>query len=436
MQYRIVYRKGSDNCAADALSRHPAPFDVCALVTSLVPSWLSAVSSNYDNDLVAQDIIAKLVLDPTSVADFTWKSGVLHYRNKIWLGSDHDLQQRVIAEFHTSAWGGHSGAPITCARLKQYFAWKGMATAVKLFVQSYVICQQSKYDRSKQPGLLQPLPVPDIAWQVISMDFIEGLPTSRKFNCILVVVDLFTKYGHFIPLTHPFTASVVAKAFLDQVYRHHGLPQSIVSDRDKIFTSHFWSELFTLAGVQLCRSTAYHPQSDGQTERLNQCLETYLRCFVHACPAKWSSWLATTEFWYNTCLHSAIGYSPFEALYGYSPRLLVLPPSDPAESEVSVWSTDRAWMDQLLHHHLCRAKHRLKKQADQQRSERHFDVGDMVFLKLQPYVQTSLAPRSHQKLAFRFFGPYKVFAAYWLRCLQACSACPLCYSPSIPRVPA
>ena len=140
---------------------------------------------------------------------------------------------------------------------------------------------------------------------MISLDFTEERPSSYKFNCILVVVDLFTKYGHLIPLCHLFTASVVAKAFLEHVYRHHGLPTSILSDRDWIFTSNFWSELFKLADVQLCRSTAYHPQSDGQTERLNQCLKTYLWCFVHSCPAKWSQWLVTAEFWYNTCLHSA-----------------------------------------------------------------------------------------------------------------------------------
>ena len=173
-------------------------------------------------------------------------------------------------------------------RLKQCFAWRGMKTAVKHFVQSCAIYQQSKYDRSKSPGLLQPLPVPDSAWQVISMDFIEGLPLSQTFNCVLVIVDLLTKYGHFIPLRHPFTAVTVAKSFFQHVYRLHGLPSSIISDRDRIFTSHFWSELFKLADVSLRRSTAYHPQSDGQTERLNQCLETYLRCFVHACPNKWS----------------------------------------------------------------------------------------------------------------------------------------------------
>lgn len=121
LQYHIVYRKGTDNCAADALSRHPSPPALCAAVTSLIPSWLSAVTASYENDPVAQDIIAKLALDPTSVAGFSWKSGILRYRNKIWLGTDSELHQRLISEFHSSAWGGHSSVPVTCARLKQYF---------------------------------------------------------------------------------------------------------------------------------------------------------------------------------------------------------------------------------------------------------------------------------------------------------------------------
>lgn len=150
-----------------------------------------------------------------------------------------------------------------------------MKAAVRKFVRSCSVCLQSKYDRSKSPGLLHPLPVPDSAWQVISLDFIEGLPLSQSYNCILLVVDLLTKYGRFIPLRHPFTIAMVAKSFFHTVYSLHGLPTSIVSDRDRIFTSHFWTELFTLANVKLCHSTAYLPQSDGQTERLNQCLETY-----------------------------------------------------------------------------------------------------------------------------------------------------------------
>lgn len=146
------------------------------------------------------------------------------------------------------------------------------------------------------------------------MDFIEGLLQSGHANTILAVVDKFSKFGHFIPLHYPFTTSFVAKLFLDQVYKLHGMPSSIVLDRDKIFTSHFWQNLFKLAGTQLGLSTAYHPQTDGQNERLNQCLDTYLRCFVHACPSKWIHWLSLAEYWYNTSFHSALDRSPFEVL--------------------------------------------------------------------------------------------------------------------------
>ena len=116
------------------------------------------------------------------------------------------------------------------------------------------------------------------------MDFIEDLPISGTQSCILVVVDTFSKYAHFIPLSHPFTALTVATAFMNNVYKLHGLPQAIVSDRDRVFTSHFWQELFKLTNTQLRMTSAYHPQFDGQTKRVNQCLKTYLRCFVHACP--------------------------------------------------------------------------------------------------------------------------------------------------------
>ena len=120
----------------------------------------------------------------------------------------------------------------------------------------------------KYPGLLQPLPVPEFAWQVVSLDFIEGLPKSKHYNCILVVVDKFSKYSHFIALTHPFTAIQVAIQFMDHVFKLHGMPQVMVSDRDKIFTSAAWQELFKLTDTALRMSTSYHPQTDGQTGQL------------------------------------------------------------------------------------------------------------------------------------------------------------------------
>lgn len=131
------------------------------------------------------------------------------------------------------------------------------------------MCAQAKPDGERYPRLLQPLPVPKGSWDIISIDFMEGLPPSGLANAILVVVDKFFKSAHFVPLRHPFTAKAVAKLFMDHVYRLHGLPTSIITDRDRIFTSKFWQTLFRLAGVQLRMSTAYHPQSDGQTERVN-----------------------------------------------------------------------------------------------------------------------------------------------------------------------
>ncbi|XP_039052581.1 uncharacterized protein LOC120194313 [Hibiscus syriacus] len=203
---------------------------------------------------------------------------------------------------------------------------------MKLMIQEYIqqceVCQRTKSEHISKPGLLQPIPIPHNAWE----DFIEGLPPSAKHNCILVVIDKFTKYAHFIPLSHPYTVVQVAKIYLDQVYKLHGPPKVTISDRDKSFTILFWQELFKQLGTTTLFSTAYHPETDGQTERLNQCLEQYLR-----------------------------------TLYGY-------------KAPVLSWSGDSI--------------------VDA--------VGEEVYLKLQPYRQTSLALRRNLKLAARFFGPYKI----------------------------
>lgn len=180
------------------------------------------------------------------------------------------------------------------------------------------------------------------------------------------------------------------------------MPQTMISDRDHIFTSQFWKELFKLAGVDLRLSTAYHPQTDGQTERLNQCLKTYLRCFVNACPTKWMQWLTLAEFWYNTAFHSALGRSPFQVLYGREPRYfgLTLESAETSVPSLYEWLSERETMQALVRQHLVRAQQRMKRQSDKSRSERQFEIGNMVYLKLQPYVQSSLSNRSNQKLSF------------------------------------
>jgi hypothetical protein len=176
--------------------------------------------------------------------NYTLVNGFIRFKGKIWLGSNTELHSRVFAALHSSALGGHSGAPATLQRISNMFYWPTMKADVLTMVQQCYIGQKVKPNRSKYPSLLQPLPVPKSSWDIISMDFIEGLPQSGTANAILVVIDKFTKFAHFLPLKHPYIASSVAKLFMDNVYKLHGLRSAIVSDLDKIFTSHFWQQLF------------------------------------------------------------------------------------------------------------------------------------------------------------------------------------------------
>lgn len=236
------------------------------------------------------------------------------------------------------------------------------------------------------------------------MDFFSGLPISGYFDCIFLVIDKFTKYGHFMPLKHTFTTAKVAEVFLDNVYKLHRMPEHIVSDRDPIFTSTFWQTLIKRTGTHLNMSTAYHPATDGQTERVNQQVECYLRSFISAHPHQWSKWLSMCEFWYNTNWHSAVGKTPVEILYGHSPRYFVISASDTvAAPDIQHWLQERQTVLDSVTQHLHRAPQRMKVQADKHRAESCFDIGDMVFLKIQPYVQSSVAHRANHKLSFKFF---------------------------------
>jgi hypothetical protein len=325
------------------------------------------------------------------------------------VGDDAALQQQIISAFHDSPQGGHSGFPVTYRSLVSLFAWPAMKKMVQSFVRSCRTCQQAKPERLPPAGLLQPLPIPSEPWETATMDFIEGLPQSRQFNCILVVVDKLTKYAHFIPLRHPYTASKVAELFVDNIYRLHSMPAALVSDRDPVFTSQFWRAVFQATGTQLKMSTANHPETDGQTERVNQSVECYLRCFISAHPQHWSKWLSLCEFWYNTNWHSSLGKSPFELLYGRKPRYFGITASDQvASSDIEHWLAERTLIMDSARQHLLRMQQRMKFQADKHRRERVFAVGDEVFLRLQPYIQSSVVRRANHKLAFKFFGPYKI----------------------------
>jgi hypothetical protein len=175
-----------------------------------------------------------------------------------------------------------------------------MWSVVQDFVRACPTCQRYKSEHLHPAGLLMPLPIPTVVWADIGLDFIEALPRVNEKSVILSVVDRFSKYCHFIALGHPYTAESVAQAFFADIIRLHGMPQSMVSDRDPVFTSTFWRELMWLMGTKLHMSSAFHPQSDGQTEAANRIIIMYLRCFTGDRPRQWLRWLSWAEYVYNT----------------------------------------------------------------------------------------------------------------------------------------
>ncbi|GJU68618.1 ty3-gypsy retrotransposon protein [Tanacetum coccineum] len=183
--------------------------------------------------------------------------------------------------------------------------------------------QRAKTSQLHPAGLLSPPPIPNQVWEDVAMDFITSLPNSHGYTIIMVVIDRLSKYAHFTPLHAQFTAPQVATLFVQTVVKLHGIPWSIVSDRDKIFTSSFWSHIFKLQGTSLQMSSAYHPQSDGQPEVLNKCLELYLRCFVFDNPKAWVNFLPWTELWYNSAFQTSIGVTPFKVVYGRDPPSVI-----------------------------------------------------------------------------------------------------------------
>ena len=241
------------------------------------------------------------------------------------------------------------------------------------------------------------------------MDFIEGLPKLKGRDTILVVVDRLSKYEHFLSLSHPFLAPQVAQLFLTEIIKLHDIPRSIVSDRDKIFLSTFWSELFRLLGSDLRRSFAYHPQTDGQTEVVNRCVETYLRCFSADKPSRWLDWLAWAEYNYNTSFHTATNMTPFKVFYGWDPPPVICYEwGSTANQEAESVLLQRDAILTELKCHLHRAQQKMKKQADSTHREVQWLVGGFVYVKLRPYRQSSLAQRVNEKLYPRFYGPFKI----------------------------
>ncbi|KAJ9522386.1 hypothetical protein QJQ45_008324 [Haematococcus lacustris] len=323
------------------------------------------------------------------------------------------LRTDLLCEAHDVPTAGHLGRDKTYLRLSRLVYWPRMAAAVHDYIRTCTHCQRNKSSTTKPFGLLQPLPVPQHRWEQVSMDLITQLPvTSAGHDAIVVFVDKLTKMIHTVPTTTTVSAPELAQLFFDSVFKYHGLPKVIISDRDPRFTSNFWQQLFAKTGTHLNISTANHPQTDGQTERANRTIEDMLRNYVSPHHTDWDNHLTAVEFAYNASVQASTGYSPFMLNSGQEPYTpLSLAVSSAAQARVTPETSESApaFLQRMATNisaatqHLVKAQERQVKYANAHRQDHKFSTGDMVYLCDSFF--THIRPATQAAGAARKFTP-------------------------------
>ncbi|GJR07043.1 putative nucleotidyltransferase, ribonuclease H [Tanacetum coccineum] len=335
--------------------------------------------------------------------------GILWQGTKLCVPEDPTLREALMTEAHSSPFSIHPGSTKMYHDLKQHFWWSGMKRDVATFVSKCLTCQQVKIEHQRASGLLQPLEIPVWKWDEISMDFVTGLPrTQRKHDAIWVVVDRLTKSAHFLPIRKDYPVSKLAEMFQQEIVRLHGTPSAIVSDRDPRFTSRFWKGLQKAWGTRLKFSTAFHPETDGQSERTIQTLEDMLRSCALEWAGNWDDYICLVEFAYNNSWHASIKCAPFEMLYGRKCRAPI------CWDQVGERILEGPEMIEVTNEKVAVAREKLKEAQTRQKSyaDRHrraleFQPGEHVFLKVSP---TRGVRRFgiKGKLSPRFIGPFEI----------------------------
>ena len=251
----------------------------------------------------------------------TWQGLVLKRNSLIVVPEDVDLRRQIIEEYHDTPYSGHYGIEKTRKAVGRLFWWASMTKDVAKYVSCCVLCQRNKSRRHRPFGALQPLPVPERPWETVTFDFIVKLPkTERGNDSVCVFVDKLTKMVHFVACREDLSAKDFAELYIDQIWKLHGLSKEFITDRDTRFTSEFWKGVTELIGTKHVMSSSFHPQTDGQSERVNQTLETYLRHFVSVELNDWDTLLSRAEFAHNSAYHSSTGQTPFYLNSGFQPR--------------------------------------------------------------------------------------------------------------------
>jgi hypothetical protein len=374
-------------------------------VEQFKPEFLDRVRSFIPGDEVYNTQL-RLTEEGKGQKGTTVEEGLLYYKNRLWIPDSNELRQEIATSEHDSKVAGHFGQGKTLELMTRHFFWPNLEKWVEDYVRSCDECQRNKSPRHARFGLLQPLELSYRPWSSISMDFIIELPESGEgYSSIWVIVDRFTKMAHFVPLKKPATAENLAKVFVREIWRLHGLPTDIVSDRDSRFTSEFWQSTLTLLGIRPRMSTSFHPQTDGQTEKVNQSIELYVRTFCNYEQDDWYDLLPLAEYAYNNSVTSGNGLSPFYANYGYHPRT-----NWPTE-EVVRNPASEAYVHYVTNvHELCKnglkkTQERMAKYYDQHHKEAPtYKIGDQVML----HGRNISTRRPSRKFDHKMHGPFKV----------------------------
>jgi hypothetical protein len=310
---------------------------------------------------------------------------------------------------HNVPYVGHPGYQKIVVVVKSHYFWPGMKKDIVEYIARCMECQKVKFEHRHPAGLLQPLPIPEWKWEVVTMDFITRLPEiSKQHDSIMVVVDKLTKAAYFIPLKTTHKSADVVNIFVKEIARLHGIPKTIVSERDPKFTSNLWKGLFKGFGTNRNFSTTYHSESDGKTERVNKVIEDMLRMYVMDKPSKWEDYLHLVEFSYNNGYQASLKMSPVEAIYGRKCNTLVSW-DNPVDKAVVGPEFLKEMEKQMLKikQNLKVARDRKKSYADKKRIHREFKVGNQVFPKVKSK-RISLKLGKCTNLAARFCGPFEI----------------------------
>jgi len=336
------------------------------------------------------------------------ENGILWFKDQLVVPKDRELRNQILSEAHSSKLSIHPGSSKMYEDLKPLFWWTKMKKEIAAFV-----ARCDNYCRVKavhmKAGLLQPLSIPGWKWEEVSMDFISGLPTSVKgYDSIWVIVDRLTKVARFIPVRTNYRPHQYAELYFEHIVRQYGVPRTIISDHGPPFIACFWECLHEKIGTHLVRSFAYHPQTAGQTERVNQILEDMLRACALSSKGSWVKWLPLAEFSYNNSYQESIKMALFEALYGRKCRT----PLNWVESEERRYYgidfvNEAEQQVRTIQQHLEAAQARQKIYADKRRKPIEFAVGDHVYIKVSPMKGVQRFG-VEQKLAPRYVGPYRI----------------------------